>query len=150
MDYSCMMNERLFYDTRKVFEKLDKSGNSERFYADYFSLIASKPAVYFPDLKHQMATLLSMRLADNLLAFYRSPEQSAQDPPNPLTKPEIDALEYLSGYVVFKMLKKMRNSKLFKSEHSQRVISFLESLLVSGSENRDIRQWKFLETITFT
>jgi len=57
-------------DTRKVLENLDKSGNSEKFHADYFSLIVSKPAVYFPDLKHQMAMLLSMRLADNLLASY--------------------------------------------------------------------------------
>ena len=133
-NYKFIITECLYHDARKLFQKLDEDGNTEKFYSSYFSIITSNPLKYFPSLSHQMATLLSIRLADHLLEHYKQPQQSVQNQPRFLSKPEINGLQYLAGYVIHKMLKKF---KINNTTRNQKFVAFLERMLVKDEKEKD-------------
>lgn len=135
-----MITERLYHDTQKLYQKLDENGNAQRFYSNFFSTIVFEPLKYFPNLSHEMSTLLCTRLADSLLEFYKKPLQSVQNQPKALSKPENDSLEYLAGYVIHKLLKKIKNGRLFHTSRNQQFITLLESMLVKNEEEKENQQ----------
>ena len=51
-----------------------------------------------------------------------------------VTKSEIDALQYVGGHVVHKLLKKSKNSPKYNSEENQAVILVLESMVGNTRE----------------
>lgn len=108
------------------------SCNAEQFYKLYFSSIVVNATKYFHGLKAPMCTLLAQTLADVLLAEIvkkiRGDKDDHQVPLKsaPITEMEMDALQYLAGYVVSKLLKKAesRNNDSFEN---QAIISILSS-----------------------
>ena len=53
-----------------------------------------------------------------------------------VTKSEIDALQYLGGYVVHKLLKKTKNSPKYNGEENQTIILVLESMVYNTREQK--------------
>ena len=56
--------------------------------------------------------------------------------PPPVTKSEIDALQYLGGYVIHKLLKKTKNSPKYNSEENQAIVLVLESMVDNTREQK--------------
>ena len=133
-NFEFMMTERLYLDTRKLFKKLDEKGNGEQFYSNFYSTIVSNAPAYFPDVTSSLATLLSTNLADKIFQFYKRPQLSVGKQPDQLTKPEFDGLQYLSGYVVHKLMRKAKNSPRYKSADNLKIVSALEQTLVNDEE----------------
>ena len=69
-----------------------------------------------------------MQLGDIVFSYLSKPEV-VEKPPTPISDKEIGALNYLSGYVVFKLLKKIRNSSKFNSFENQQFLNILECTL---------------------
>lgn len=120
----------LFSVCHNLYKALSQNGNAEKFFSEYYSKICSNAKIYFPTFDAKCAALLSTKLGDKILYFYKSPQHTVPSQPKALTKPEIDGLQYLAGYVVRKLIKKSRNHKSFKSEKNQFYVTVLESFLV--------------------
>ena len=65
-----------------------------------------------------LSSMLMMQLGDIIFSCLTKPEV-VEKPPTPISDKEIGALNYLSGYVVFKLLKKTRNSAKYNSIENQ-------------------------------
>ena len=120
------MTEQLYDETRRLYRQLLKSGDAERFYSKIYADIVLNADTYFPGLKKPHSTLFATKFVDKLLLLSK-PEKEVISKAKPITEPEMDALQYLAGYVVKKFLKKYKNSPNYKNY--QPVISLLESML---------------------
>ena len=56
--------------------------------------------------------------------------------PPSVTKSEIDALQYLDGYVVHKLLKQTKDIPKYNSEENQAIILVLESMVDNTREQK--------------
>ena len=72
-----------------------------------------------------MCTLLATRLADKLLANFKKPSKVQNAPSKPITEREIDALQYLSGYVIHALVRKMYKCTNYRSTESQNLLTLL-------------------------
>ena len=68
---------------------------------------------YFCSLDFPMCTLLATKLADKILAHYSRPADY-KTVVKPLTERDMQALQYLSGYVIRSLVKK--DSQIHKLE----------------------------------
>ena len=69
------------------------------------------------------------KLGDRILNYFKKPQQLAQERPKAISDKELGGLQYLSGYVIYKFLKKTRNSPKYKSDVNQAIIGVLETLI---------------------
>ena len=73
-----------------------------------------------------------MQLGETVFSYLKSGlsgcSSSDKIPPS-VTKSEIDAMQYLGGYVVHKLLKKTKNSPKYYSEEIQTIMLVLESMV---------------------
>ena len=66
---------------------------------------------YFKGLKPQLCTFVATRLADKVLHFsHKEPNSTKLSHTNPISEREHNGLQYLAGYVVFKLLKKKKKN----------------------------------------
>ena len=80
-----------------------------------------------------------MQLGETVFPYLKSGESgcsSSDKIPPPITKSKIDALQYLGGYVVHKLLKKTKNSPKYNSEENQAIILVLESMVDNTREQK--------------
>ena len=83
-------------------------------------------------LTHASATTIMMQLGETVFSYLKSGESgcsSSDKIPPSVTKSEIDALQYLGGYVVHKLLQKTKNSPKNNSEENQAIVLVLESMV---------------------
>ena len=131
--YNNQVCETLIKEAKEIFKILEKSGNVGKFLDSFFDAFALDSRTYFPSLSFPAATLLITRLGEKIVHFYKSPQAEPDEEKNqvkPISKTERDALQYLSGYVVRKLVKKARN-KNFSKRRNQAIISILENGIVS-------------------
>ena len=88
-----------------------------------------------------MCTLLATKTGDNLFCYFKKPIQFAHEEPIPISEKEIGGLQYLAGYVVKKLLKRVKNSIKYQSTENQAVIAVLSNAITT-----DISNQKLLET----
>ena len=85
--------------------------------------------IYFHNLEFPMCTLLATRLGDKILSYYKKPTEQPAVAKN-IREQEIGSLQYLAGYVVHSIVRKLRqvshHGKKIQSEMD--IISFLNSL----------------------
>ena len=120
-----------FEDLQINCEGLAKNGNAEKFYLKFYATIALQSTKYFPGLSRNSATLLSTKLADQLLAHSKevqlSPNPADDEVEKSLQEKEMAGLQYLGGYVMQKLHNKHRTSKNWKTSESQQAISALKA-----------------------
>ena len=99
--------------------RLQKSNDPAAFYSSFTSLISSNAEIFFTRLDHFTATLMAMNLARQIhQEFLKQKEQSTTRTQKTvlLTKNELDGFQYLCGYVVKNLIKKLKNHKNYKTE----------------------------------
>ena len=86
--------------------------------------------------------MLGTNLGNKIFShFEKSKHQDNSENPLPIRKIELDALQYLSGYVVKKFLKKFKNYKNYSSSYNQAMIAILESVIAAeDTENQKLIQ----------
>ena len=91
------------------YDKLGKFGDGERFYSEMYADIVLDAEEYLIGLKKPYCTLLATKLTDKLQLFAKSPlSKDIDTSTKKVTEKEFDALQYLSGYIIRKFLKKVQ------------------------------------------
>ena len=130
-----MQRKHILENVQAMFIELTNTGNAEHFYSEYYGRIILKSKEFFPSLEQPLCSLFAKRLGDKLFASARKPVQGPFEKPSPITAREMGGLQYLSGYVVHKLLKKVKNQKNYLTKECQLVIQLLSTFLtkdVSG------------------
>ena len=124
-----------FCEVKKMYERLIKSGNAEKFYSNFYPSIVLNSTKGFEGLSRHAATLLTAKVADCMLAQSKQKfETIITDPPPTLSGKETAGLQYVGGYVLHKLYNKQKNKKSRESEQT----AFL--LKAGKVENHNI--WK--------
>ncbi|XP_074636359.1 uncharacterized protein LOC141894570 [Acropora palmata] len=117
-----------FSEIQSLHKRLKKSGNTERFYACFYSSIVLNAVKHFKGLTRNAATLLSTKVADCLLVYSKEKIENQTSTCSLLTKlssEEKAGLQYIGGYVLHKLHNKHVNTK--KSSESEQAISILKA-----------------------
>ena len=94
-----------------------------------------KAEQFFPTINKHVAVLLVLKFGDSLFAFEKervSRGSSSNDRDQSietltLSDQEYNALQYLAGYVLHNLHKKISKSQKYNTEVSQQALSFIES-----------------------
>lgn len=134
------LSAALFPVLEKLFHKLELKGDAERFLKDFYPSVVLKSDLYFREIRKPSSTLISKKLGDKLLALYRKPPAGPSLQPLAVSEREMGGLQYISGYVVGKILKKTRNHKNYKSIECQSIIAVLNNMMASNCEDQRLIQ----------
>ena len=108
-------------------EKLNiKSINPEKFYGFFYSKIVLNSKSFFPMLSESASKVLTTKLADILLCFKKEKEVDVTTTSTRnISERELSGLQYLGGYVMQNLYKKIKNSKKYNCEEYQQSMSIL-------------------------
>ena len=117
--------------------------NPEKFYGCCLASVPAKASTYFPSLSPHAATVTIMKFAELLLVYHKQSSvtnvQEKSKAAQPLSGRDIDSLQYLGGYILRNILRKLKKSSKVDSSESQQMIAVLEA-----SQIKDVRGWQFL------
>ena len=125
---------QLFEEVLKICKDFNENKDPEKFFASYFSDITARAKFFFPNHPQISSSTLMMQLGDIIFHRLRKPEVSVKTP-TPISEKEIDGLNYLAGYVIQKLLKKVKNSINFRSVENQALIVLLEGAIEKNGTN---------------
>ena len=112
---------------------LAKNSDAEKFYQKYFSIVPMQAEQLFPMLTKNAAMLLVLKLAELMIQDVKKTKFNPiiLDSSNvkELTQKEIDCLQYLGGYVIHTLYRKVRGHKNWatSTKESQQMMSILLS-----------------------
>lgn len=112
-----------FSEMKVLYDSYLKSGNTEKFYGRFYSLVPLKSTSFFPGLSRNAATLLATKVADCMLVHCRhikSPDGSVSPSKTMLSDKEKAGLQYLGGYVLHSLYKKC--ARMSTSESHQAMV----------------------------
>jgi Fe-S-cluster containining protein len=119
-----------FSQVKKLYSFVRK-GKVEKFYAKYFASVVSIASEYFPQLPFQSSVLLATRLADKIASFKKDSNckmtSEHKSTASVLNEKEKAALQYLGGYVLFNLHKRIRKSKTWMTNSKQQVLAVLQA-----------------------
>lgn len=129
-----VMGEERFREIAKISSKFEASGNIEKFYSNFYSTVCLKATNYFTNLSDNAATLLAAKVAEFILVYYKRkaaeiPAENLEDgsPSMVLSGMEIAGLQYLGGYVLYNLHKKLKNSTLWDSQANHQSVAILKA-----------------------
>lgn len=93
-------------EIQKLYSSLSKNSDAEKFYSKFYQLIVMNARKYFKSLDFPMCTILATRLADKILAHHSKPVDN-NNAVKAISERDMDALQYLSGYVIHSLVKKI-------------------------------------------
>ena len=117
--------------------RLQKSNDPDALYSHFTSLISSNAEIFFTTLDHFTVTIIAMNLVRQMhQEFLKQKEQSTTHIQKtvPLTKNELDGFQYLCGYVVKNLIKKLKNHKIYKTEQYEIITATVEGI---GTDDHD-------------
>ena len=116
-DKQCL-NSALFEKCASLYEKLLQTGNAEKFYASFYNNIVANAVDKFLGLLFPSCTTIAMKIADTLLTYSREDcTQSQKHNEKELSSREVDALQYLAGYII----------KNRKEQFKQNILQLIEN-----------------------
>ena len=90
-----------------------------------------KASTYFPSLSPHAATMTIMKCAELLLVYHKQSSvtnvEEKSKAAQPLSDRDIDSLQYLGGYVLRSIFRKLKKSSKVDSSESQQMIAVLEA-----------------------
>ena len=99
-------DNQLLLAIKKIQEKYIKNCDADEYYSVFYGDIVISCSSYFKGLRPHYCTLVATRLADKKLHFpHRQPNLTKVSHTNPINERKLNGLQYLAGYVVFKLLK---------------------------------------------
>ena len=98
---------------KTLYDDFLRNGNIEKFYSKYYATVALKSTRFFCGLSRNVATLLSTKVADRLIAFCKKQKENPEKTSSTtaISEREMAALQYLGGYVLHKLHKKACKSQ---------------------------------------
>jgi hypothetical protein len=81
---------------------------------------------------------MATKLCDKIFHFFKRPAQFPVEAPEPITQKELGGLQYLSGYVVRKLLKKVKNNAKYESPESQSIMQILSNAIATDTSKQEL------------
>ena len=104
---------------RKYISQICETFNEKRdFCLSFLADITAKAHHLFANYPQVLSSMLMMQHGDIIFSYLTKPEV-VEKPPTLISEKKIGALNYLLDYVVFKLLKKTRNSAKYNSIENQ-------------------------------
>ncbi|XP_065055178.1 uncharacterized protein LOC135683755 [Rhopilema esculentum] len=121
-------SENLRTELLKHCSRLWKNSDAEKFYSEYYGSVVMNAEKFFPNLPFPGCTLVATKLADKIVSHFKTPAKQIAVPKK-ITEQEMFSLQYLAGYVVHSVVKKLHQvSNGQKSKSSIAMLTFLNSL----------------------
>ena len=114
----------LFYNTlcNKV-----KLKDSEKFYSTFYTHIMQEAEVLFPAINVKHSRVFLMKFSEMFWDYVNKKEKAVVETSHSISERELTGLQYLGGYVIHKLHKKIKSSKSWKNEEYQDAIAILEA-----------------------
>ena len=130
-------------ELQKLFKSLITKGKAEQFYSNFYAVVIPHFRILFSEFSSQGSTLLSTKIADKIVAYSREKEKSQIPVKTVLTVNEKCALQYLGGYVLSRLNRKIQFTKKEHSPTAQQCISFLHA----GKTNESTSSHTFVDSV---
>ena len=108
---------------KTLYDDFTKSGNLDKYYSKYYAKVPLRSTTFFSGLSRNVATLLSTKIANSLIAFNKM-ERESTNTPTILNERDIAGLQYLGGYVLHKLYRK--HAKV-NTKESQQAVAILKA-----------------------
>ena len=144
-------NNNLCEDVVVIYQKLTKNSDPEKFFSEFYGKIALQSEKYV-GVKNPQSTLITSKIAEKLLHYFiciifialvlqqgaegslSSSSEAEQD--ISLSERELHGLQYLAGYVVSNLMKKVKNDKNYSSVENQNILSILDASITKDISNQ--------------
>ena len=102
--------------------------SSDAFLSTYYGHIIQFGGIMLPDLSESTSKILLIKLGDTLYSAHQKQErQLVEDSAYVVSERQLAGLQYLSGYVIHKLHRKLKNNKRWNTPESQIGIMILEA-----------------------
>ena len=126
----------VFTDVKSLYKVLSGKGNVEKFFSKFYASIVPKASNLFHPLSGCTATLLCTKVAEKMVVLSRQNScEVVLSKKESLSENEMAALQYLGGYVLSNLSKKIFKSKHHKSTIGQQHLSVLQAGRASELES---------------
>ena len=121
-------NNNLYEDVVVIYQKLTKNSDPEKFFSEFYGKIVLQSEKYV-DVKNPQSTLITSKITEKLLHYFKvlqhgregSLSSSAETEQHvSLSERELHGLQYLPGYAVSNLMKKVKN-ETFAEKHFRNV-----------------------------
>ena len=135
-NFKCLVMDELLTKVNCIVSKYSTSRDPEKFFEEFYGNITVDAAKYL-DMPLSAANIVMIQFGE--LVFGQLKKFGATDDIKtspPIMESEVDALQYIAGYVVHIFLKKARNNPTYDSSQNQAIILVLEAMVDSMREQR--------------
>ena len=137
VNFCYSVDGKLLLEINKISSNFGETNDPEKFFQEFYSNITAKATHFFKDLPLASANILMIQLGEMVFGYMKNSNTSSNAKiPSPITESEIDALQYLSGYVVHKFLKKAKNNPTYNSVENQAIILVLDAMVDKTRDQR--------------
>ena len=140
VNFCYSVDDELLHEINQISFNFGETNDPEKFFQEFYSNITAKATHFFKDLPLASANILMIQLGEMVFGYIKNSNASAINInakiPSPITEIEIDALQYLSGYVVHKCLKKVKNNPTYNSVENQAIILVLDGMVDKTRDQR--------------
>ena len=119
-------NAEMLTEINKLYQSLCKNSNAEKFYRSFYGTIVVNASIFLHPLKMPVCTMLATRVADKVLAHFNKPK-TVLLAMKKINQREFDGLQYLAGYVIHSLVKKIHKHKNCKTKEAQDMLTVLNS-----------------------
>jgi len=135
--YQFVSSPQLLEQLNVIGSSYMKAKDTDDFFETYYATIVMCAKDYF-DIEPPLCTLLATKLCETLLTHLKGPPEEKVLKASVITDRELDSLQYLSGYVVRKIIKKAKNSTNYASFSNQTIIKVLSTVIAESYEDQKL------------
>ena len=136
-----LVTEDFVAKARKLYKALQTRPDLDKYYTTFMEMFPLNAIKFFIHLTEPAAVLLTLKFGDCLVAYQKGQldkttdriDQTAQFS---LSEKESHALQYLVGYVLANLTKKIKNSVYWNTNESQEALCFLKSCKIFEDETQ--------------
>ena len=137
--FNCVVSDELVVKVNGVVSKFLVLNDPDIYFEEFYGSITIDSTDHLIGLPLDAANILMIQFGELVMAYLKrrhtAPPCDATNPPQ-IMDCEVDALQYISGYVIHKFLKKAKNDPKYKSKTNQSIIIILEELIDRSRELR--------------
>ena len=110
---------QLLEEISKICKDFLENKNPEKFFFELLHNIIARAETFFPNYPSVSSTTVMMQLCEVIFVKLNKTEV-AERIPTPISEKEMDGLNYLAGYIIQKLMKKMKKHNLTKGGMQQK------------------------------
>ena len=138
-NFNGVIGDELLVEVNTIVAKFAVLNDPEKFFEEFYGCITINADKFLSGLPLDAANIVSIQLGELVFAHLKRqsmPDHDGSSQPPPILECEIDALQYVAGYVIHKFVKKAKDNPAYKSLKNQALILVLETMMDSSREQK--------------